>query len=135
MRSELLKKKLVSGGGAKDLTAGVRELNGLRVLAVEVDVGDPKALRELGDQLRDKLAPAVVVLGARTEDGRALLACTVSKELNGKLKAGDLIKQLATLVGGNGGGRPDFAQAGGKDASKITELLAAARKQVTELLG
>ena len=131
---ELLKKKLVSGGGAKDLTAGVRELNGLRVLAVEVDVGDPKALRELGDQLRDKLAPAVIVLGARTDDGRALLACTVSKELNGKLKAGDLIKQLAALVGGNGGGRPDFAQAGGNEPAGLGPALDSVYERVAALL-
>jgi alanyl-tRNA synthetase len=125
-----LEKKLVSGGGAKDLTVGARDVGGTRVLGVMVDVADPKALRELADQLRDKLAPAVIVLGARTDDGRALLACTVSKELNGKLKAGDLIKQLAVMVGGSGGGRPDFAQAGGNDPAGLERALASVYERV-----
>jgi alanyl-tRNA synthetase len=81
-------------------------------------------MRELADKLRDKLAPAVVVLGARAQDGRALLVCTVSKELVGRFRAGDIIKELAGIVGGGGGGRPDFAQAGGSDPSKLEAALA-----------
>ena len=126
-----LKKKLVSGG-TRDLTSEARQLNGLRVLGALVDVGDPKALRELADSLRDKLAPSVVALGAPTADGRALLVCTVSKELTSKLRAGDLIKELAAIVGGSGGGRPDFAQAGGSDPSKLQEAVARVYELVTD---
>jgi alanyl-tRNA synthetase len=120
---EQLKKKLVSGG-TRDLTADARQLNGINVLGALVDVGDPKALRELADSLRDKLAPAVIALGAPTSDGRALLVCTLSKELTKQLRAGDLIKELAAVVGGSGGGRPDFAQAGGSDPSKLQQAVA-----------
>jgi alanyl-tRNA synthetase len=120
---EQLKRKLASGGGARDLTAGARQLDGFRALSVEVDVDDPKAMRELADQLRDKLAPAVVALGAKAQDGRALLVCTVSKELTSRYKAGEIIKQLAAVVGGGGGGRPDFAQAGGSDPSQLEAAL------------
>jgi alanyl-tRNA synthetase len=81
-------------------------------------------MRELADTLRDKLAPSVVALGARAKDGRALLVCTVSKELAGRFRAGDIIKELAAVVGGGGGGRPDFAQAGGSDPSKLGQALA-----------
>ena len=71
---EQLKRKLLSGGGARDLDGGrAGSSTASRVLGAMVDIGDPKALRELADQLRDKLAPAVIVLGARRPDGRALL--------------------------------------------------------------
>jgi alanyl-tRNA synthetase len=121
---EQLKKKLISGAGSRDLASEARQLNGLKVLGALVDVGDTKALRELADSLRDKLAPAVVALGAPTADGRALLVCTVSKELTSRFRAGDLIKELAGIVGGTGGGRPDFAQAGGTDPGKLQEAVA-----------
>jgi alanyl-tRNA synthetase len=86
----------------------------------------------MADQLRDKLAPAVILLGSRSKDGKkALLVCSVSKELTKRFRAGDIVKAAASVVGGNGGGRPDFAQAGGPDASK----LAAAVTEVYELTG
>jgi alanyl-tRNA synthetase len=120
---EQLKKKLTSGG-SRDLASDAREVNGVRVLGGIVDIGDAKALREMADGLRDKLAPAVIVLGSPTADGRALLACTVSKELTSRVRAGDIIKELAAMVGGGGGGRPDFAQAGGSDPSKLEAAVA-----------
>ena len=85
----------------------------------------------MADKLRDKLAPAVIALGGKSDDGRALLVCTVSKELTKQYKAGDIIKELAAIVGGGGGGRPDFAQAGGNDASKLDQAMA----RVYELVG
>jgi alanyl-tRNA synthetase len=81
------------------------------------------AMREMADQLRDKLAPAVVLLGAATPDGKAMLVCTVSKELTKRFPAGKLVKTAAVTVGGAGGGRPDFAQAGGPDGAKLDEAL------------
>jgi len=118
-----LKKKLTSGG-TRDLTESAREVNGMRVLGAVVDLDDSKALRDLSDNLRDKLAPAVIVLGGKAADGRALLVCAVSKELTSRLKAGDIIKELAAMVGGGGGGRPDFAQAGGSDPDKLEAAVA-----------
>jgi alanyl-tRNA synthetase len=120
---EELKRKLLQGG-TKDLTADAQPRDGHKVLGAVVDIGDGKALRELADQLRDKLAPAVILLGTPTSDGRALLACSVSKELTGRFKAGDIVKDAAAIVGGGGGGRPDFAQAGGNDATKLGEAVA-----------
>ena len=81
-------------------------------------------LREMAAQLRDKLARAVMLLGAASKDGKkALLVCSVSKELIGRFRAGDIVKAAAIVVGGNGGGRPDFAQAGGPDPSKLGEAV------------
>jgi alanyl-tRNA synthetase len=119
---EQLKRRLTSGG-SRDLAADAQEIGGMRVLAAQVDVSDAKAMRELADSLRDKLAPAVVALGAATPDGRVVLVCTVSKDLIARLRAGDVVKELAAIVGGGGGGRPDFAQAGGSDPSKLPQAL------------
>jgi alanyl-tRNA synthetase len=119
---EQLRQKLVSGS-TQDLTADARKVDGVTFLGTTVDLSDGKALRELADQLRDKLAPAVVLLGADA-GGKALLACSVSKDLTDRFHAGNLVKQAAQLVGGGGGGRPDFAQAGGKDPSKLGDAVA-----------
>ncbi|MFO0684475.1 MAG: alanine--tRNA ligase [Sandaracinus sp.] len=122
---EELRRKLMSGsGGGVDLTKEAKEQAGVKVLGAVVEGGDGKALRELAEQLRDKLQPAVILLGTKSSDGRALLACTVSKEATDRFKAGDIVKEAAAIVGGGGGGRPDFAQAGGNDAGKLGEAVA-----------
>ncbi len=121
---ERLQQKLVGGTGGADLTSSAREQAGAKVLGTTVDLGDAKALRELADKLRDKLAPAVVLLGSATKDGRAILACSISQELTSRFKAGEIVKDAAAIVGGGGGGRPDFAQAGGSDPSKLADAVA-----------
>jgi len=126
-----LKRSLMSGDRA-DLSSEAREVDGARVLGATVELGDAGALREMADQLRDKLAPAVVLLGSHSKDRKkALLVCSVSKDLTGRFRAGDIVKAAASVVGGNGGGRPDFAQAGGPDPSKLNEAV----RTVYELLG
>ncbi|MCS6927648.1 MAG: alanine--tRNA ligase, partial [Candidatus Binatia bacterium] len=104
------------------IAARARRLNGVNVVASRVDGVDEKGLRAIADRIRDKLQPAVVVLGTVHGERVALLAA-VSKEATGQYHAGNLIKHLAPLVGGGGGGRPDFAQAGGKDPSRLDEAL------------
>jgi alanyl-tRNA synthetase len=115
----------LAGGTTKDLLADARRVDGVTVLATRVDGLDDKGLREVADQLRDRIKSGVVVLGTEQE-GRALLLAAVTKDLAGRYHAGNIIKQLAPLVGGGGGGRPDFAQAGGKDPARLDEALAAA---------
>jgi len=117
-----LKQQLISGGTG-DLTRDARKVGDISVLASIVDISDPKALREFADQMRNKLSPAIVALGAATPEGKVVLVCTVSKDLIPRFKAGALIKELALVVGGGGGGRPDFAQAGGSDPSKLGEAM------------
>ncbi|MCC6847791.1 MAG: alanine--tRNA ligase [Deltaproteobacteria bacterium] len=112
-----------------DLLSHAVERNGVKVLAARVDGLDDKALRELADRLKEKLGSGVVALGA-AHDGKVSLVAAVSKDLIKRHHAGELIKRIAPLVGGNGGGRPDFAQAGGKDAARLDEALA----MVPELL-
>ena len=115
----------LAGGASQDLLAGARRVDGATVVATKVDGLDDKGLREMADRLRDRIQSGVVVLGAAV-DGRALLLAAVTKDMVGRFHAGNIIKQLAPLVGGGGGGRPDFAQAGGKDPSRLDEALAAA---------
>ncbi|MCS6858236.1 MAG: alanine--tRNA ligase, partial [Sandaracinaceae bacterium] len=111
-------------GKEQDFRALVQERDGYKVLGAVVGLGEAKALRDLADRLRDELGPSVVLLGTRTTDGRALLACSVSKELTSRFVASDLVRQAAALLGGGGGGRPDFAQAGANQAERLEEAVA-----------
>jgi alanyl-tRNA synthetase len=128
-----LKMKLALGGGAKGeeddaVTIGNAKLITRRVSGLEKD-----ALRGLSDSLRDRVKSGVVVLAAE-HDGKVQLLVSVTKDLTGTIKAGALVKELAPIIGGGGGGRPDFAEAGGKDASKIDELLSQAQEKVRQYL-
>ena len=117
----------IAAAQSGDLAAKAVVVNGAKILAAKVD-GDAKALRELADKLRDKLGRGVVAL-ASEQDGKAVLLVAVTKDLTAKLKAGDLVKEAAKLVGGAGGGKPEIAQAGGPDPAGIEKALA----RVTEL--
>ncbi|EGV30655.1 alanyl-tRNA synthetase [Thiorhodococcus drewsii AZ1] len=119
---EQLKSKLASSAG-QDLAAQARDVEGVRVLAARLDGADPKSLRTTMDQLKDKLGSAVIVL-ATEADGKVSLVAGVTKDLTDRFKAGDLIREIATQVGGKGGGRPDMAQAGGNDPAGIPGALA-----------
>jgi alanyl-tRNA synthetase len=112
----------LAGSQSDEMTSRVRKVNGVNVVASRVEGIEDKALREMADKLRDKLQPAVIALGAITGD-RALLLAVVSKEVSKTYHAGNIIKQIAPIVGGGGGGRPDFAQAGGKDVTRLDEAL------------
>ena len=120
----------LAGGASRDLLADARHVDGITVLATRVEGLDEKGMREMVDRVRDRIKSGVVVLGA-ADGERALLVAGVTRDLTSRYHAGNIIKQLAPLVGGGGGGRPDFAQAGGKDPARLDEALAAAY----ELLG
>jgi alanyl-tRNA synthetase len=126
-----LKQRLASGGGARDLLSDVVTIKGIKVLAASVEVDDAKVLRDTGDQLRDKLGSGVVVL-AGTGGAEVKLVAMVTKDLVGKLSAGKLLGEIALVLGGRAGGRPDMAQGGGKDASQVPAALTAARKWIED---
>jgi alanyl-tRNA synthetase len=109
-------------GGSSDPMQSVREVGGVKLLASEVEDASPKELRGLVDELKQRLGSGIVLLGVRHE-GKAALALGVTKDLAGRFSAGDLIRELAKDVGGTGGGRPDFAQAGGPDTDKLPQAL------------
>ncbi len=112
------------------LLGGVMETKGTHLLAAQVNVADTEQLREMADWYRDRFASGVAVLGA-VKDGKPVIVAAVTKDLIARgLKAGDLVREVAKIVGGGGGGRPDLATAGGRNP----ELLAAALNAVRELV-
>ncbi len=119
---EQLRGKLARGEST-DLVSQAREVKGVKVVAARLDGADAKGLREAVDRLKDKLAPAAIVL-ASVADGKVTLIGGVTKDLTGRVQAGPLVNQVAMRVGGKGGGRPDMAQAGGNDPSQLDQALA-----------
>jgi alanyl-tRNA synthetase len=112
-----------SGGGGIDAwAASARQLPFGKAIALKVDIADVAMLREVAEKLRDKLGDAVVLVGS-VAGPKAMLVLTVSKSLNDRFKAGELIRPIAQILGGSGGGRPDMAQAGGTEVGKIDEAL------------
>jgi alanyl-tRNA synthetase len=108
------------------------QVSGITLVARQVDGVDKDALRALVDRHRDRIKSGVVVL-AGSADGKVLIVAGVTPDLVKRVPAGKIVKQLAPIVGGGGGGRPDFAEAGGKDGSRIPDLLAASRTVVADL--
>ena len=130
---EKLQAKLASSAG-DEMTGQAIDVNGVKVLAVKVEDVDPKALRDLADQLKNKLGTAALVLAVVNGDKVSLIA-SVSKDTMDKVKAGELVNFVATQVGGKGGGRPDMAQAGGNEPANLAAALAAVPEWVRERLG
>ncbi len=130
---EQLKSKLASGQGG-DLSAQAVEVAGIKLLAARIDGADAKSLRGVVDGLKAKLGSSVVVLAA-VEDGKVALVAGVSADLVGRVKAGELVGHVAAQVGGKGGGRPDFAQAGGTNPDQLAGALAGVQPWVAAKLG
>ena len=108
-------------------------LSGVKVLASEVPGQDAAGLRTAMDTLRDKLGSGIVVLGS-VDEGKVSLCVGVTKDLTRTLKAGEIVKRLAPIVGGGGGGRPDMAQAGGKIPEKLPEAIQKTADVVRQLM-
>jgi len=125
-----MKAALGSGAGPSD---EVVEVAGVKLVAREVSGLDKDGLRALVDQHRSRITSGVVIL-AQPSDGKVAIVVGVTADLTKKVPAGHIVKQIAPIVGGGGGGRPDFAEAGGKDPSKIGEMLAASRGIVEKML-
>lgn len=123
--NEALKAKM-----AKDAVGGVmsqvQEIKGVKLLAVSLDDVDMNGLRDLGDQLKEKLGEGVVVLASVAGGKVSLLTMVTEEAQKAGAHAGNLVKGMAALVGGGGGGRPNMAQAGGKNPDKVPEALKAA---------
>ena len=112
------------------LLGGIMEIKGARVLAAQVDGGDPDRLREMADWFRDRVKSGAAVLGT-VKDGKPLIVAAVTEDLIARgLKAGDIVREVAKVVGGGGGGRADMAQAGGRHPEKLAEALDTVRSLV-----
>ena len=128
-------KKEAAMSDMDDMLAAKEDVNGVSVVAAEAQADSMDSLRELADTIMDKVGSGVVLLGA-VHDGKVNFVCKVAKADTKKgLHAGKIIKAAAQAAGGNGGGRPDMAQAGGKAPEKLAEALKAGKASVSELIG
>jgi len=118
---ETMKSRLASKDSA-DLLGQAREIKGIRVLTAVVNATDAKTLRDFGDKLRDRLQSGIILIGSRADD-KAMLLCLVTKDLTDRYSAGNIIRDIAPVVGGKGGGRPDMAQAGGPKPENLEQAL------------
>ncbi|SDN66354.1 alanine--tRNA ligase [Vreelandella arcis] len=120
---EQLKSKLASAAGS-DMLSQVQDVNGVKLLATQLDGVSGKELRDVLDQLKNKLGSGVVILGVADQAaGKVSLVAGVTKDLTGRVKAGELVNHVASQVGGKGGGRPDMAQAGGSQPDALPGAL------------
>jgi alanyl-tRNA synthetase len=126
-----LNKSLLQGGGVENILEQSRVINGVKVLSCPVPSSDAKELRDLADSLRDRLKSGIVILGGMDGE-KVLLVAVVSKDLTQKFQAGKIIKRIAKTLGGNGGGRPDMAQAGGNRPDLLEPTLAGVYEWIGE---
>ncbi|TLU64891.1 alanine--tRNA ligase [Thalassotalea litorea] len=127
-----LKQKMAAQAGS-DLISNTVDVNGVKVLIANVEGSDPKALRDMVDDLKNKLGSGVVMLGL-ANGAKVNLIAGVTKDLIGQVKAGELVNMVAQQVGGKGGGRPDMAQAGGSEPENLDAALASVQAWLTEKL-
>jgi alanyl-tRNA synthetase len=129
-----LKVKAALGGDAASGGRDVEDVAGVKAIFRNVAGLDKGALRELADSLKATLKSGVVVLASPNAEGRVAIVASVTPDLKGRVHAGNIVKALAPIVGGGGGGRPDFAEAGGRDPSKVDEMLKEGRTVVGQML-
>ena len=136
LRRELDEVRMKSAGAALSSAKETAvEVKGVKVMTHRADGLDRGQLRTLVDNLRTQLGSGVVVLGSAQDEGKVALIVGVTKDLQGKVHAGKAVGELAKKVGGSGGGRPDMAEAGGKDSGQLDSALAAAPEVVAALIG
>lgn len=128
---EKLKAKM-AGGAVEDILKQKEEIKGICVICTQVLQADANALRTMGDQLKNKLGSGIIVLASETEGKVNLLAMATEDAVKSGIHAGNIIKAAASICGGGGGGRPNMAQAGGKDVTKIGKALEKAKELITE---
>ena len=130
-----LKLKIATGslGGASSNGDEARDINGIKVMAQIVDGLDANGSRQLSDTLLARLKSGVVILG-RTDEGKVSIIVRVSDDLTGRVKAGNVIKEIVPIVGGKGGGRPDMAEGGGTEPAKLSEAIDASYAVIEKML-
>ncbi|MBT3168724.1 MAG: alanine--tRNA ligase [Candidatus Cloacimonetes bacterium] len=132
LTNELKKTKMKSAGNVLDgLLQTAQIIDGVKVISGKINLENPKMMRQLGDQLKNKIESGIGILFAEN-NGKVSILVVVTKDLHNKFKAGEIVGKLAKMVDGNGGGRPDMAMAGGKDISKIDEALNSIQKIIQE---
>jgi alanyl-tRNA synthetase len=128
-----LKTKLATSTGG-DLLSQAKDLGIGKLLVLNLEGADAKSLRDIADQYKQKLGSAIVLLST-VEDGKVSLVASVTQDLTGKIKAGDLVGYVAQQIGGKGGGRPDMAQGGGTEVGRLDAALASVSSWINSHMG
>jgi alanyl-tRNA synthetase len=123
----------LASSGIEDMMLKAMNINDIKVISARVTLDDPGKMKELGDHIKDKLGSGVAVLIAEINNKVSILTI-VTKDLTERIQAGKIVSEVASIVGGRGGGRPDMAMAGGRDVTKIDEAVQKATKIVEDLL-
>ena len=129
-----LKTRMATGGGGKKAAYDVIDVGGVALVTQTLPGIDKDGLRAVADQIRAQIKSGIVLLAAPA-DGKVQIVVAVTPDLTSRVKAGQIVKELAPIVGGAGGGRPDFAEAGGKQPEKVDEMLGASQAVIARLLG
>jgi alanyl-tRNA synthetase len=124
----------IASAQSEELLDNIIEVKGVKLLAVTLENADTDALRKFVDTARDRMKSGVVVAGS-VNDGKVMFACGVTKDTMDRVKAGDVVREVAKIAEGSGGGRPDMAMAGGKNPAKLGEAIAAVPAVVEKLIG
>ena len=133
--SEQLNRRRNQGrASVEDLLADALDCAGVKLVVAEVALANANLLRQLIDQVRKAAAPCVVVLATSDEDAKVTIVAGVSRDVIGRVQAGQIVREIAPIVGGGGGGKPDLAQAGGKDPTQLPTALQRAREFLQEKL-
>lgn len=127
-------KQAAATGGSVDYLSQVQDIGGVKLLAAEIEGQDAEGIRLVLDKLRDQLGSGVLVLGG-SADGKASVCVAVTDDLTDRVQAGKIVKELAPIIGGGGGGRADMAQAGGKSPENLTTLFERAPEVLRAMLG
>ena len=132
LRTQLSERAAAGPLSADDLLAKATEVGDVKLVVAETPGANPNLMRQLIDQIRKKAAPCAILLAAKQGEDKVTLVAGLSRELVDKgLSAGDWVRDTAKIVGGGGGGKPDMAQAGGKDPAKIPEALEVALENIS----
>ena len=132
---QLQRRRQQGTASAADLVGEATDCQGVKLIVAEVAMANSNLLRQLIDQIRKTAAPCVVLLGTREDDGRVTVVAGVSREVVDRVQAGVLVQQIAPIIGGGGGGKPDLAQAGGKLPEQLEAALNQARTYLRQRLG
>lgn len=127
-------RKSGGAGAVQDLAGRAEDVGGVKLVAAALDDADAETLKAAADQIADRLGSGVVVLGSAA-NGKVMFVAKVTKDLAGRAHAGNLVRDVAKVAGGGGGGRPDFAQAGGKDPARLADAVSAAAPALRAQLG
>ena len=135
LQERIVARQQAGGTSADELIAGAKEIGGANVIIAELPMAGSSLMRQLIDQIRNKIEPTAILFASREGDRKVTLIAAVSRELVTKASAGNWVKEVAPVVGGGGGGKPDMAQAGGKNPDKTPDALAKAEEWITSALG